>query len=172
MRISKSHPRYISLTTREKIVKGVTLGITSLAGLTAHGRGEAFDYLLGEKTHDFAKDAIKKAAILLLLANHPVISANGNTTALCVKELIQLSKILNAPLEVNLFHASKQREKNIRDFLQKHGAKKVLMPNKKYTIKYISSNRKFVHKDGIYKADVVFGYREDEILGTQVLETS
>ena len=45
--IPKSHPRYTSLKIREKIVDGVKKGITSQHGLIAHGRGEAFDYIIG-----------------------------------------------------------------------------------------------------------------------------
>jgi len=44
--IPKSHPRYISLRTRNVLVEGVNKGITSIHGLIAHGRGEAFDYLI------------------------------------------------------------------------------------------------------------------------------
>ena len=110
MSVPKSHPRYESLITREKIVDGVKKGITSLAGLAAHGRGEAFDYLLGEKTTKNAKKAIEKAAKLLLNAKHPVISVNGNTAALVPKEIMQLSKLIPAKLEVNLFHSSRKRE--------------------------------------------------------------
>ncbi|MBU90738.1 hypothetical protein CMO94_04300, partial [Candidatus Woesearchaeota archaeon] len=78
MSISKTHPRYISLKTREKIADGVKKGITSIHGLIAHGRGEAFDYLIGEKTIEAAKKSINKAAVLLLKAKNPVISVNGN----------------------------------------------------------------------------------------------
>lgn len=161
MSIPKSHPRYSSLIIRDKIVKGVELGITSLHGLTAHGRGEAFDYLLGEKTHDFAKRSIEASAALLLLAKHPVISVNGNSAALVPKELATLEKLLNAPLEINLFHASKARERKIRNYLQKKGATNVLLPQRNITIKFLSSNRKYVNKKGIAKADVVFVPLED-----------
>ena len=161
MSIPKTHPRYTSLTIRDRIVKGVELGITSLHGLTAHGRGEAFDYLLGEKTHGFAKESIKVAAIMLVLAKHPVISVNGNSAALVAKELVILSKLLNAPLEINLFHSSSKREKAIKKYLIKNGAKNILLPQKNVTIKHLSSNRKYVNKQGIAKADVVFVPLED-----------
>ena len=46
MKIPKAHPRYLSLTTRETVAQGVKNGITSITGLIAHGRGEAFDYLI------------------------------------------------------------------------------------------------------------------------------
>ena len=112
-KIPKSHPRYVSLKTRDLIVEGVEKGITSIHGLIAHGRGEAFDYLLGEKTTNAAKKSIDSAAALLLLAKHPVISVNGNAAALAAKELVQLSKSINAKLEVNVFHPSTKRELKI-----------------------------------------------------------
>ena len=161
MKIPKSHPRYESLRIREKIVDGVKKGITSLAGLTAHGRGEAFDYILGEKTTKAAKKSIDRATKLLLNAKHPIISVNGNTAALVPKEIVQLSRLIPAKLEVNLFHSSKIREAKIKKHLMKHGAKEVLLPNKKCRIKFISSNRKYVNKKGIYKADIVFVPLED-----------
>ncbi|MBI2653028.1 phosphopantothenate/pantothenate synthetase [Candidatus Woesearchaeota archaeon] len=161
MNIPKSHPRYESLKTRELVVSGIKRGTTSLHGLTAHGRGEAFDYLLGEKTNDFAKKSIEAAAAVLLNAKHPVISVNGNTAALVPKELIILSNLLNASLEVNIFHPSKKREIKIKNHLIKNGAKNVLLPDKKYKIKFLESNRKYVNPDGILKADVVFVPLED-----------
>jgi 4-phosphopantoate--beta-alanine ligase len=62
---------------------------------------------------------------------------------------------------VNIFHSSEKREIKIKNYLIKNGAKKVLLPDKKHKIKHISSNRKYVNKDGIYKADVVFVPLED-----------
>ncbi len=53
--IPKSHPRAKSLLIREKLVDGFDDGIVAKEGLLAHGRGEAFDYLLGEKTTTLAK---------------------------------------------------------------------------------------------------------------------
>ena len=161
MAIPKTHPRYKSLMTREKIAKGVKKGITSIHGLIAHGRGEAFDYLLGEKTTKAAKKSIDSAAALLLLAKHPVISVNGNAAALAAKELVQLSKSINAKLEVNVFHPSTKRELKIKKELIMNGAKEVLLPQKDAPIKYLDSNRKYVNENGILKADVVFVPLED-----------
>ena len=159
--IPKSHPRYKSLKTRDLIANGIKKGIVSLHGLIAHGRGEAFDYLLGEKTNDFAKKSIEAASALLLLAKHPVISVNGNAAALVPGELAELSILLGAPLEVNIFHASKQREKKIKNHLKRHGAENVLLPDKKCKIKFLESNRRYVNPNGILKADVVFVPLED-----------
>lgn len=161
MTIPKTHPRYASLMTREKIVDGVEKGIASVHGLIAHGRGEAFDYLLGEKTTESTKKAIEAAAALLILSKNPVISVNGNAAALASRELVQLSKAIPAKLEVNIFHPSKQRELKIKNKLMKNGAKEVLLPQKNCTIKHLDSNRKYVNKDGIYMADVVFVPLED-----------
>ena len=159
--VPKSHPRYASLRTRNLIVEGIKKGVTSIHGLIAHGRGEAFDYLLGEKTNDFARKSIEAATAMLLMAKHPVISVNGNTVVLVAKELVELSKISQAPLEGNIFHVSQQRESRIKNHLIKNGAKSILMPDKKYKIKFLDSNRKYVNPHGIYKADVVFVPLED-----------
>jgi len=160
MGIPKSHPRYLSLRTRDLIVSGVKGGVTSVHGLLAHGRGEAFDYLVKEKSNGFALEALSAAACLLLLAKRPVISVNGNAAALCAKELVALSKVIPAHLEVNIFHSSKAREKKIVSYLRKNGAKKVLLPGKG-RVKYIESNRRYCSLEGIAKADVVFVPLED-----------
>ncbi|MEK6983624.1 MAG: phosphopantothenate/pantothenate synthetase [Nanoarchaeota archaeon] len=161
MKIPKSHPRFESLKTRDLIVNGIKKGITSMHGLIAHGRGEAFDYLLGEKTSNFAKKSTEAASWLLLLAKNPVISVNGNAAALVPKELVELSKMIPAPLEVNIFHPSKKRELKIKKHLEKYGAKKVLLPNRKYKIKFLESSRKYVNPEGIFNADVVLAPLED-----------
>ena len=159
--VPQSHPRYISLTLRDKIVKGVEIGITSVHGLIAHGRGEAFDYLLSEKTQPFAISAIHAAGAMLRLAKRPVISVNGNVAALVPDDLVELANLLSAPLEVNIFHTESGREKKIRQHLINHGAEHVLMPTTEAQLSYIDSNRKYVHPDGIFVADVVFVPLED-----------
>ena len=159
--VPASHPRYASLRTRDAIVAGVERGVTSIHGLVAHGRGEAFDYLLGERTRDFAHEAIDAAAAMLVTARHAVISVNGNAAALVPGELAALAAALGAPLEVNVFHASKARERAIRDHLLAHGAAEVLMPTRRAELAHIDSNRRFVHPDGIFAADVVFVPLED-----------
>ena len=159
--VPESHPRYVSLKLRDTIVAGVESGVTSIHGLMAHGRGEAFDYLIGEKTQPFAMEAIRAGAATLLLAEHPVISVNGNVAALTPSEMIAFSTVLKAPLEVNIFHASKEREEAIRKHLKEHGAGQVLMPTTEAQLSFIDSNRKFVHPEGIFRADVVFVPLED-----------
>ena len=79
--------------------------------------------MLGEKTTKLAKNQIKKAAKLLVSAKHPVISVNGNVAVLVASDIVKLSKIIPAKLEVNVFHKSKKREKAIALHLKKNGAK-------------------------------------------------
>jgi len=163
MNIPKSHPRYLSLQIREKLVRGFDKNLVAKEGLLAHGRGEAFDYLIGEKTTKSAKDAIKAASIMLNQAENSVISVNGNFAALCPKEIIQLAKITKSKIEVNLFYSSKKRKKAISNILKKSGAKEILGMNKKHSIKLkgIDSARRIVDKNGIFTADVVLVPLED-----------
>ncbi len=159
--VPESHPRYKSLLIRNRVVQGVERGITSPHGLIAHGRGEAFDYLIGEATCDFAETAIEAAAAHLLLARSPVISMNGNTTAIVPDESVRLSTVLGCPLEINIFHSSKEREVAMRKALLECGATAVLMPEEEFTLDYIESNRRFVNRHGIFQADCVFVPLED-----------
>lgn len=156
-----SHPRYLSLLTRERIVAGVEKGLTSPHGLVAQGRGEAFDYLIGERTHPFAHTAIKAAAGLLLRASHPVLSVNGNLAALAPAETVLLSQLVGASLEVNIFHRSKTRERAIREALTKAGAESVYLPSPRHVLPGLEHNRRYMHPEGVAKADVVFVPLED-----------
>ena len=163
MKIPKSHPRFVSLSIREKIVKGYNDGLVAKEGLLAHGRGEAFDYLVGEKTTKTAKAAINAAAVTLLSAQNPVISVNGNVAALCPKEIVQLAKATKAKIEVNLFYYDENRKKKIVKSLKKAGAKQVLGTNPRSyrRIGGLDSPRQIVDKDGIFAADVVLVPLED-----------
>ena len=163
MKIPKSHPRFVSLNIREKIVKGYNNGLVAREGLLAHGRGEAFDYLLGEKTIRSAQTAINAAAVTLLTAKNSVISVNGNIAALCPKEIIQLAKITKSKIEVNLFYHNEDRKKKIVRRLKNAGAKQVLGTNPRSNQKLtgIDSARRIVDKDGIFTADVVLVPLED-----------
>ena len=73
--IPKSHPRAKSLYIRERLVEGFDSGLVAKEGLMAHGRGETFDYLLGEKTSKHAQKAICAAAFALDSADYPVSSS-------------------------------------------------------------------------------------------------
>ena len=160
-RIPKTHPRYKSLMKREKIVAGIEAGITSKQGLIAHGRGEAFDYLIGERTLPAAFRTTEAAAALLLTAKKPVISVNGNVAALVPERVIALSELLNAPLEVNIFYWTEARVIKIKEHLEQHGATNVLGAKADARISGIEHARARVDYEGIYSADVVLAPLED-----------
>jgi 4-phosphopantoate--beta-alanine ligase len=161
--IPSDHPRRVSLETRERIIEGHEDNIVATAGLLAHGRGEAFDYLIGEKTNDQAMKAIDAAVASMLLADHPVISVNGNACSLVPEELVELSEVCGAPLEINLFYYRKEREDAILKALMDAGAREILgtVDRPSETIPELSSNRRKVDSDGIGTADLVLVPLED-----------
>ena len=159
--LPKNHPRYESLMTRNKIAKGVEEGIVHITGLIAHGRGEAFDYLIGEATQDFALKACRVAAAFFKLARNPVISVNGNTAVLAGEEIIKLAEEAKAKIEVNLFHRSEERVKKIIEFLEEKGGKDILGMEGDAKINGLSHDRAICSYDGIYKGDVILIPLED-----------
>jgi 4-phosphopantoate--beta-alanine ligase len=159
--VPESHPRYESLLTRHRIEAGVEKGITSKQGLIAQGRGEAFDYLLGERTIPSADRAERAAAAQLLLAEHPVLSINGNVAALVPGEMVELAEVVGADIEVNLFNRTDERMKAIADHLREHGAEKVKGLAADARIPGLDHERAKVDEDGIYAADVVLVPLED-----------
>ncbi len=163
MHIDPSHPRAKSLKIREQLVRGINLGLTSHAGLLAHGRGEAFDYLIGEKTCKFAEKSIEAAAAYLLLSKIPIISTNGNSAILSAKEFITLSRLLNCKIEVNLFHRTQERIEKIEKYFKGIAPDSILISKNKKKIKIpgIASSRKTVLRNGIAKADTILVPLED-----------
>jgi 4-phosphopantoate--beta-alanine ligase len=169
--VPKTHPRYKSLLNREKVVDAFNKGILAKAGLTAHGRGEAFDYLLGEETTEMALKSIKASAAMLVMAKNPVISINGNVIALAKEEIVQLAEELNGKIEVNLFYRTKEREENIKkDFENdscinekiKNNTIRILgLNDANKQIPNLDSLRGKVSEEGIYSADVVLVPLED-----------
>jgi 4-phosphopantoate--beta-alanine ligase len=161
--IPADHPRRVSLEIRDAIISGHSNNIVATAGLLAHGRGEAFDYLLGEQTNELAETAIRAAVASLLIAKHPVISVNGNVCSLVPKELVALSEITDAHLEINLFYYRREREDAILHALKEAGAKMILGTHDRpsTTIPELSSNRRKVDTEGISIADVVVVPLED-----------
>ena len=156
-----SHPRYASLVARERVAEGVRRGYTSSQGLIAQGRGECFDYLIGERTTVAALEAIRAAAAMLLLAKRPALSVNGNVAALAAEEMVALAEALKIPLEVNLFHRSEERVKKIADLLREKGATKVLGERPDAAVPGLDHARALATKGGIYDADVVLIPLED-----------
>ncbi|MEC7756549.1 MAG: hypothetical protein VX621_01875 [Candidatus Thermoplasmatota archaeon] len=94
MEIPDSHPRKLSLESRQKIVDGAMSGLLADSAMIAHGRGEAFDYLLGERTTQSASRAIIEASARLSSAANPVISVNGNTVLLAGEDAIRIAAVL------------------------------------------------------------------------------
>ena len=117
--IPDAHPRKDSLLARKKIVEASTDGLLAASAMIAHGRGEAFDYLLGEKTTDSARLAIREVAARLLDSDNPVISVNGNTVVLAGKELVRVATVLSCPIEVNLYYRTPERVSGLLALLEK-----------------------------------------------------
>ncbi len=162
--VPPGHPRAESLRIRGKLIKHFKEGVVVAAGLIAHGRGEAFDYLLGERTTEPALKAIEAAAATLLIAKRPVISVNGNTTALALEEVVELwLELNNARIEVNLFHRSFERELAIERLLKEAGVKEVLGVGDaaSASIPGVLSERRRVDPRGIFIADAVLIPLED-----------
>lgn len=171
--IPPSHPRYASLKARERLVEGVRAGITSEAGLIAHGRGEAFDYLLGERTVEEAYEAANVAAAMLLLADRPVISINGNVAALAAEKVVALQELVHKLrfgrgakepafiLEVNLFHRTEDRVKAIAKLLRDKGGVSILGEQPNARVPGLDHARALCSKSGVASADVVLIPLED-----------
>ena len=155
---SKDHPRYKSLLAREKLVDASD--VVAKQGLIAHGRGEAFDYLLGEQTCLPALSAIKATASALIEAKNPVISVNGNVVALAAREIARLSEVSGAKVEINLFHRTPERIARLTEMMKNVGVD-ALGENADDLIPGLSSERAKCCSNGIGLADVVLVPLED-----------
>ncbi len=161
MSVPVNHPRKASLDVRHRLTEGLGGGIVAPAGLIAHGRGEAFDYLLGERTPVEAARAERAAAALLLAARRPVVCVNGNVAALCPREVVALASAVGAEIEVNLFYRSLGRERRIRRVLMDAGARRVWgVGSRGRTVPGLSSERARADKPTV-EADVVLVMLED-----------
>jgi len=116
--IPESHPRRESLIARKKISDASSSGLLAPSAMIAHGRGEAFDYLLGEETSEPALLAIQEVARRLSFADRPVISVNGNTVILAGKDLLRVAAIVGCPIEVNLYYGTNDRINGILKLLR------------------------------------------------------
>lgn len=157
--IPRDHPRYHSLVTRERLAECAKAGIVSWEGLTAHGRGEAFDYLIGERTTPCALRAERTAAAMLLSARNPVISVNGNTAALAAGEISDLQKACGARVEVNLFHRTEKRVEMIENLLRDSGVD--VFTGVAERLLPLSHDRAWCRREGMFAADVVLVPLED-----------
>ena len=161
--IPKTHPRYESLLLRDKIVKAAERGYLADSAMIAHGRGEAFDYLIGEKTTYPAKRAMYVAVAALLLSENPVISVNGNATALAIDEIIEFAREINAKIEINLFYRTDERVQIITSLFRDRGYKEILgtLDDDIEYLDDIKNNRASASRTGIYSADTILIPLED-----------
>jgi 4-phosphopantoate---beta-alanine ligase len=162
MRLSPRHPRYRSLLVRARLAEAVRTGLVAPEGLIAHGRGEAFDYLLGERTSPSARRAIRVAAQWLRAARRPVLSVNGNVAALAAPEVARLQRALpSLGVEVNLFHRTPARAALVARTLTRSGVRNVLGVRPTARIPRLPSDRSKVDRRGIGVADVCLVPLED-----------
>ncbi|QSZ66713.1 phosphopantothenate/pantothenate synthetase [Methanofollis aquaemaris] len=157
--IPKDHPRYAALMVRDRLTKAMWAKLVAPEGLIAQGRGEAFDYLLGEQTTASAARAERTAAAMLLSAERPVISVNGNTAALCAHQLAALQEASGAAVEVNLFHRTEERMEKITALLEEHGV--TVLTGTSERLIPLSHDRALCLPDGIGRADLVLVPLED-----------
>ena len=161
MNIPPDHPRYRSLVIRERLSEMVGKGLVTQTGLISHGRGEAFDYLMGEKSLEPALRAERAAAAYLLKAKNPVVCVNGNAAALDPKNLIALAKEVPAKIEVNIFHRTEERMRLLIEYMEENGADEVLGRDPDARIPGLSSDRALCTRAGIYDSDVILVPIED-----------
>lgn len=159
--IPADHPRAPSLRTRERLKEAVEAGLVHATGLIAHGRGEAFDYLLGERTGPAAEAAIERAARVLGAAERPVLSLNGNVVALAAPDMVELAAAAHARLEVNIFHHSEERVRRLVAAVIEAGGHDVLGLEPDMRIPGLASDRGPCSSAGIGAADVVLVPLED-----------
>jgi 4-phosphopantoate--beta-alanine ligase len=161
MKIPKGHPRHDSLVIREKLVKAYEDGILAAQGLIAQGRGESFDYLLGEKTIPPAEKAERVAAAILLGSDRPVLSVNGNVAVLAAEPIIRLAEAVPCKIEVNLFHRTEGRISKIVNLLKEFTQMPILGEKASKNIPGLDQPRGLCEEDGIFTADTVLVALED-----------
>ena len=174
--VPESHPRYASLMARKKMTDAAAAGMLAESALIAHGRGEAFDYLLGEKTCDAAEKAIRETSVRMKAAERCVISVNGNAVALAGMELIVCAAVLNCPVEVNIYYRTPARMEALLSALevqQKQAVQlypeiadristvPILGANPDGRIPNLEGPRANCHSNGILSADVILVPLED-----------
>ena len=161
-----SHPRYQSLLSRHLLEQAAKQGMLADSALIAHGRGEAYDYLIGEKTSPNALEATNNALAHLIAGKKPVISLNGNTTALAGYELMKIAEYLQCPIEVNIFYRTEQRINALFGYLdsikKEHNISiNILGKNPDTTIQGLKGPRAKCCNEGIYSSDVILVPLED-----------
>jgi len=144
---------------RERLASCAREGVVTPEGLAAHGRGEAFDYLIGERTTESALLAERVAAAMLLSARAPVISVNGNTAALAAGAIAGLQAASRARVEVNLFHRTEERVEKVTRLLESAGVE--VLRGRAEPLLPLSHARALCLREGIFSADTVLVPLED-----------
>ena len=161
-----SHPRYQSLLLRHRLEEAEKKGMLAGSAMIAHGRGEAYDYLLGEQTIPSALHATKEALTALKGASHPVLSLNGNVVALAGKEMLQLAAVLECPVEINIFYRTPERMEALLSHLEAIRSSegidvKILGAKPNAKIPGLEGPRANCTKEGILDSDVIMVPLED-----------
>ena len=161
-----SHPRYRSLLMRHRLEVAAKKGMLADSALIAHGRGEAYDYLLGETTIPSADFATRVALDSLVSAAYPVLSVNGNVVALAGDEMLRLADKLDCPLEVNIFYRTPERMDALLSDLNERKERlgvdvEILGANPDATIPGLKGPRAKCESRGILQADVLLVPLED-----------
>ncbi len=148
--------------TRERLADSVDKGLVNPTGLISQGRGEAFDYMMGEKTLDSSLEAERAAAAYLITAKKPIICVNGNAAALDPINLIELTNAIpKARMEINIFHRTEERMELLITHMENSGAREVLGRNPNARIPGLTSDRALCTKEGIFDSDVILVPIED-----------
>ena len=161
-----SHPRYASLLMRHRLEVAAQKGMLADSAMIAHGRGEAFDYLLGERTTDSARRAARQALATLQAAERPVLSINGNVAALAADEMLRLAAVLACPVEVNIFYRTPERMEAILGHLNERKAAlgldvAILGDAPDSSIPGLKGPRAACHREGILESDAILVPLED-----------
>lgn len=161
-----SHPRYASLLMRHRLERAAKRGMLADSAMIAHGRGEAFDYMLGEQTTPNAMEATKHAWLHLNTAKRPVLCVNGNVTALACDEMLQLAQILKCPVEINIFYRTPERMEALLAFINERKKAlgvhvKVLGENPDALLPGLKGPRAACTVEGIFESDTILVPLED-----------
>ena len=161
-----SHPRYASLLMRHRLEVAQAKGMLADSAMIAHGRGEAFDYLLGEVTTPSALKATRHALACMMQGERLVLSVNGHVAALATDEMLKLADVLDCPLEVNIFYRTPERMEAILGHISERNEVLGLdvtvlghAPNAR--IPGLKGPRAACHKEGILDCDVILVPLED-----------
>lgn len=146
---------------RERLAEAVDKGLVNPTGLISHGRGEAFDYLMGEKSLEPSLVAEKAAAAHLLKARNPVVCVNGNAAALDAPNLLALGRRIPAKVEVNIFHRTEERMGLLIEYLESQGGEGILGRDPDSRIPGLTSDRALCTREGIFDCDVIVVPIED-----------